>query len=414
MQNSIKDSHNFIRLPSYKTILDDKKQYANAFMSCYKNLDKGFIQEQTGNKIVIINPPAQPPTTALLDSVYALPFMRAPHPKYKNIPAIEEVQFSITAHRGCFGNCSFCALAFHQGKLVCSRSEDSILQEVQKISELDGFKGFIHDIGGPSANHYAAQPCKNMHSCKKDNCIDCKQLKINHKPYLSLLKKARTMKGVKKVFIRSGLRFDYLLGDADKTMLDQIATHHVSGQLKIAPEHISDKVLRLMNKPSSTTYKRFASEFDASTKKAKLPQYLVPYFVSSHPGCNLKDAAFLTEYLMDIKYMPLQVQDFYPTPATLSTAMYHCEFDPRTGEKLFVAKTHEQKQMQRALLQYRKPENRAIIIKALRLANREDLIARLPRVPRVQTGKDSFIKNTNTNTKNIKNTKNTKQGRIKK
>jgi len=374
----MKDEANFIMLSSHHAVSTDKKLYAKAYLDIMQNNNKGFVQKQDNDKFAIINPPAQPPSQVLLDSIYALPFMRSPHPKYKNIPAIEEVKFSVTAHRGCFGNCSFCALAFHQGKQIYSRSEDSILKEVDKITKSDGFKGFIHDIGGPSANFYAAENCKND-NCKNQDCINCKNIKVNHKPYMSLLKKARAMKGVKKIFIRSGLRFDYILADSDKTVLDEIAAHHVSGQLKIAPEHTSDKVLKLMNKPFHAVYKKFAVEFDKSTQKAKLPQYLVPYFISSHPGCTLKDAVSLTEYLMDIKYMPLQVQDFYPTPMTLSTTMYYCEFDPRTNEKLFVAKTQEQKQMQRALLQYRKPENRAIIIKALRLARREDLIGRLPK-----------------------------------
>ncbi|MCL2555628.1 MAG: YgiQ family radical SAM protein [Firmicutes bacterium] len=391
----IENNNNYISISSHDKISKDKTLYAKTFLDVYQNYNKGFIQKQENDKFAIINPPSLPPSQNLLDSVYALPFMRTFHPKYVHIPAIEEVKFSVTAHRGCFGNCSFCALAFHQGKLICSRSENSILNEVEKISKLDGFKGFIHDIGGPSANFYHAEACKNINSCKKDNCIECKQLKVNHKPYMTLLKKVRTMKGVKKVFIRSGLRFDYLLADSDKTILDEIAIHHVSGQLKVAPEHTSDKVLKLMNKPKAAVYKKFAQEFDKATQKAKLPQYLVPYFISSHPGCGLKEAVALTEYLMDIKYMPLQVQDFYPTPSTLSTTMYYCEFDPRDGQKLYVAKTYEQKQMQRALLQYRKPENREIIIKALKLAKREDLINRLPR------SKNHL-------------TKNTKNGRIKK
>jgi len=373
---------------SHERISEDKELYAKAFMDANNSADATVIQKQDNDKFVVINPPASPPSQALLDSVYALPFMRAPHPMYTSVPAIEEVKFSITAHRGCFGNCSFCALAYHQGTKISSRSEDSILNEAELITQLDGFKGYIHDIGGPSANFYHAEhnPCQaeidKSRQCKKQDCINCKQLKVNHQPYISLLKKARAIKGVKKVFIRSGLRFDYILADSDKTVLDEIVAHHVSGQLKIAPEHISDKVLRLMNKPSSAIYKKFSSEFNKSTQKAKLQQYLAPYFISSHPGCTLKDAADLTEYLMDIKYMPLQVQDFYPTPATLSTTMYYCEFDPRSGAQLFVAKTHEQKQMQRALLQYRKPENRPIIVKALKMAKREDLIARLPKIQR--------------------------------
>ncbi|MCL2061822.1 MAG: YgiQ family radical SAM protein [Firmicutes bacterium] len=375
-------SEKYTIISSHERVSTDKKLYAKAFIQAQESNGKGIIQKQDNEHFTVVNPPAAPVTQAVLDRVYSLSFMRAPHPSYTSVPAIEEVKFSVTAHRGCYGNCSFCALTYHQGKQIARRSADSIMQEIQGLTQLDGFKGYIHDIGGPTANFYGA-PCAKSQTdgaCRDKDCIGytpCKNLTASHKHYADLLHRAKSIKGVKKVFVRSGVRFDYVNLDPDKTFINQLAAHHVSGQLKVAPEHVSDNVLRLMNKPPFSAYLKFSDEFYKASHKAGKEQYLVPYFVSSHPGCTLADAAKLTEYLMDIRYMPLQVQDFYPTPATLSTTMYYTQTDPRTGEQLYVAKTKQEKAMQRALLQYRLPKNRALVIQALTLAGREDLIAKL-------------------------------------
>ncbi|MCL2821796.1 MAG: YgiQ family radical SAM protein [Firmicutes bacterium] len=369
----------FISLSSFESVANDKLTYLNCFLQSSKLSEKGFIQKQSDDLYAVINRPAMPISTQLLDSVAELPFVRAAHPKYKNVPAIEEVQFSITAHRGCFGNCSFCALNFHQGKHIVPRSDESILREVLTLTKHPNFKGYIHDVGGPSANFHQ-NPCKNSsNNCIKSACIGfekCPNLKVDHSAYLNLLSKIRAIEGVKKVFVRSGVRFDYCMYEADTAFLDTLAKHHVSGQLKVAPEHISDNVLKLMNKPPHKTYLSFAKAFEVSTKKAGLEQYLVPYFMSSHPGCTVSDAVKLTEYLISIKHEPEQVQDFYPTPGTLSTAMYYTGLD-KSGKKIFVAKTKEDKAIQRALLQYRRLENKDMVIKALKIAKREDLIQKI-------------------------------------
>jgi len=368
-------------ISSFTRVASDKKIFAKAFMdnaNCEKHL--GVIQKQSDTTYAVINPPASPAPTVLLDRVYTLPFVRSFHPKYKNIPAIEEVKFSVTAHRGCYGDCSFCALKAHQGKGIASRSLGSIIAEVEAITTMPDFKGYIHDIGGPSANFHT-NPCAKSTKgdfCQDKQCIGhnpCKAKDSSHEQYLKILRAARAVKGVKKIFVRSGIRFDHAL--LNKEFLTELITYHISGQLKVAPEHVSDNVLALMNKPNHKTYLEFYNKFMAITKSVGKEQYLVPYFVSSHPGCTLKDAAKLTEYLMDIKYMPLQVQDFYPTPMSLSTTMYYCEFDPRNGKKLFVAKTKQDKLMQRALMQYRLEKNRSIVREALKLAKRDDLLARL-------------------------------------
>jgi len=368
---------------SFSRVSGDKKIYAKAFMetTAASGDKKGIIQKQSDTDFAVINPPAKPADTALLDKIYALPFMRMAHPKYKNIPAIEEVRFSVTAHRGCFGDCSFCALKAHQGKNISVRSKESILAEIEKITQMPDFKGYIHDIGGPSANFHSNSCAKTQNRgeyCNDKNCVGhklCGALKVDNSDYLEILRQARSIKGVKKVFIRSGVRFDVAL--LDKEFLTELVTHHVSGQLKVAPEHVADSVLNLMNKPPHKTYLDFYKAFMDATKKAGKEQYLVPYFVSSHPGCTIKDAVKLTEYLMSIKYQPLQVQDFYPTPGSLSTTMYYCEFDPRSGKKLFVAKSKEDKVMQRALMQYREPRNKELVSKALKLAGREDLLGKI-------------------------------------
>jgi len=378
------DTQKFRLLSSYARVVSDKKIYAKAYIEAKNaNRNKGLIQKQDNEKYVVVNAPPQPPTTKLLDFVASLPYMRTYHPMYQHVPAIEEVQFSVTAHRGCFGDCSFCALNYHQGKAISHRSDESILAEIETITQLNGFKGYIHDVGGPSANFHVGQCSmtqKGGSPCVEQTCIGhkpCKNLNASHTAYINLLRKARAIKGVKKVFVRSGVRFDFCNMDTTGEFLNELAAHHISGQLKVAPEHVSDNVLRLMNKPPHAEYIQFSKNFQRATRRAGKEQYLVPYFVSSHPGCTLKDAAKLTEFLMELRYMPLQVQDFYPTPGTLSTTMYYTETDPRTGEKLYVAKTKEEKAMQRALMQYRMDKNRGLVVKALKLAGREDLLKQL-------------------------------------
>jgi len=373
-------SEKYQLLSSYNSVKSDKKTYLKTFLQHSATHNKGSIQKQDNIHYAVINPPAPLPTTQLLDRVYELPYMRVYHPKYTHIPAIEEVQFSIVAHRGCFGNCSFCALNYHQGKAIIPRSGESILREVESLTGHPQFKGYIHDVGGPSANFHQ-NPCSLSDTpCKNKHCIGfnkCPNLEVSHIKYLDLLRRVRAVKGVKKVFVRSGVRFDYCNMDSDKSFINELAAHHISGQLKVAPEHVSDTVLKLMNKPPHKAYVEFNKAFNIATKKAGLEQYLVPYFVSSHPGSTIKDAVQLTEYLISIRYEPEQVQDFYPTPGTLSTAMYYTELDPTTFKKLFVPKTKEEKVIQRALLQYRRIKNRHLVVKALKLAGREDLLAKI-------------------------------------
>ncbi|MCL2862134.1 MAG: DUF3362 domain-containing protein [Firmicutes bacterium] len=362
-------------------------------------------QPPTADHYVICNPIPEPITSTQMDLVYSLPFTKRGHPKYNHIPALDEVSFSITSHRGCFGNCSFCALTFHQGKQIISRSEDSIISEIESLTTRPDFKGYIHDIGGPSANFYKSgckkghgergagnddcqinlpstkhqSPITNHQSCKSE-CIGtriCKNLNTSHSDYLNILRRARKIKGIKKVFIRSGIRFDHLLADTDETFFNELVLHHTSGQLKVAPEHVSDNVLQVMNKPSHETYKRFAKKFKALNAFHDKNQFLVPYFMSSHPGCTLQDAVKMLEYLLEINYHPEQVQDFYPTPGTLSTTMFHTELNPKTLKKIFVAKSKEEKAMQRALLQYRNPKNKELIKYALKITKRDDLLKKI-------------------------------------
>ncbi len=377
---------NCLLLSSHDRVKSDKKLYCKAFMVSYENTDpffaKTLIQKQDYVHYAVVNPPAYPLSEKQMDSVYGLEYMRAPHPMYKHVPAIEEVKFSVTAHRGCYGNCSFCAITYHQGKLIQKRSADNIVEEVGLLAKDKDFKGYIHDIGGPSANFHCSSCDKNASkgACKDKDCIGyetCKNLKVDHSEYLDILRRARRVPGVKKVFIRSGIRYDYLLADKDKTFFKELIEHHISGQLKVAPEHIADKTLKLMNKPPHETYEKFCGEFYRLNKEAGKNQFLVPYLISSHPGCTISDAVKLTEYLIKIGYMPQQVQDFYPTPSTLSTTMYYTGLDPRTLEPVYTAKTAEEKAMQRALLQYRLPKNRGLIEKALKIAGREDLMRTL-------------------------------------
>jgi len=390
-----------IILPSFKTIKEPtttaKKEYAKSFILQYKNTDyltaKALV-ENYGNVYVVQNKPANPLTTQELDRVYSLPYARDYHPMYETaggVPAIEEVKFSIISNRGCFGGCNFCALGFHQGRMVQVRSHKSIIAEARNFTYDPAFKGYIHDVGGPTAN-FRAPPCgrwdigemshRSPTPCHR-NCLTptpCKNLRYDHTDYLQLLKSLRELPKIKKVFIRSGIRYDYVLNDpkGDK-FLQELCVHHISGRLKVAPEHVSAKVLSTMGKPDFTEYKQFAQKFAETNKKLNKDQYLVPYLMSSHPGCGLTEAIELAEYLQSIGQKPEQVQDFYPTPGTLSTCMYYTGLDPRTMTKVFVPKSQREKTTQRALIQYRLPANYEIVKSALQKAGRKDLIGHDPK-----------------------------------
>ncbi|MDP4133780.1 MAG: YgiQ family radical SAM protein [Bacillota bacterium] len=374
-----------IELPSFEEVSSDKKAYARAALIEYEEQDpiRGKVLcQKHGNKYLVQNIPAMPLTRSQLDRVYSLPYMRNYHPSYEalgGVPALEEVKFSIASSRGCFGSCSFCALTMHQGRIVQSRSEASILAEAKKLIYEPDFKGYIHDVGGPTAN-FRVPACEKQlkeGTCKHRECLfpaPCKNLKVDHSEYLSVLKKLRELPGIKKVFIRSGIRYDYLIYDKDDSFFNELCAHHVSGQLKVAPEHVSDNVLQLMGKPSRQVYEKFKDKFYEINNRIGKEQYLVPYLMSSHPGSTLNDAIELSCYLKKNKLRPQQVQDFYPTPGTLSTAMFYTGLDPKTMKEVYVAKTYEEKDMQRALLQSSKPENYNIVKKALIKAGREDLI----------------------------------------
>lgn len=372
-------------LPSFEETRDNKEKYAIAAKLILDEQDavRGkILVQQHHDRFLVQNPPAPTLKRAELDKVYALPFMRTYHPKYiplGGVPAIEEVKFSITSSRGCFGSCSFCALSMHQGRVVQSRSSASILAEAQKIIWDKDFKGYIHDVGGPTANFRAPACDKQLKlgSCKDRQCLfptPCPNLKISHSDYLDILRKLRKLPNVKKVFVRSGIRYDYLINDKDDSFFRELCEHHVSGQLKVAPEHVSDDVLKYMGKPSKDVYKKFSDKFYKINKELGKEQYLVPYLMSSHPGSTIKDAIELAVYLKKNHLFPEQVQDFYPTPGTLSTAMFYTGLDPRTMKSVHVAKSPEEKAMQRALLQYSNPQNYELVYKALILAKREDLI----------------------------------------
>ena len=377
-------------VPSYDSVSGDKRAYAEAFIQQYQEQDaiRGrFVAQLDRDFFVVQNPPSPPLTTEELDSVYSLPYTRTFHPvyeKYGGIPAISEVKFSLTSCRGCYGGCSFCALTFHQGRTVTSRSHESLINEAELLTHLPDFKGYIHDVGGPTAN-FRAPACKEQMSrgvCKNKQCLfpsPCKNLNVSHRDYLSLLRKLRNIKGIKRIFIRSGIRYDYLLYDSDDSFFTELCKYHISGQLKVAPEHISDHVLKYMGKPGQDVYKKFYNKYYAINKKLHKNQFLVPYLMSSHPGSRLKDAVYLAEFLRDNHINPEQVQDFYPTPGSLSTCMYYTELDPRTMEPVYVPKSYEEKQMQRALLQYKRPENYNLVYKALVSIGRNDLIGSSPK-----------------------------------
>ncbi len=375
-----------VLLPSHEEVSGNKTAYCRAFMAEYEEQDavrgRTLCQKQDDLRYLVQNPPAPPLSRERLDAVYALPYMRAAHPGYDaqgGVPALAEVKFSISAVRGCFGACNFCALTFHQGRVVTSRSEESIVAEARELTKLPGFKGYIHDIGGPTANFREPACEKQLREgcCKNRQCLfptPCKNLRVSHRELVSILRRVRALPGVKKAFIRSGIRFDYLMADKDPTFLRELCEHHISGQLKVAPEHVSPAVLSAMGKPRRETYDAFVARYEALNRKLGLKQYLVPYLMSSHPGCTLRDAVLLAEYLRDTGHQPEQVQDFYPTPGTLSTCMYYTGLDPRTMTPIYVPKAQREKAMQRALLQWRDPRNHALVREALRLCGREDLI----------------------------------------
>ncbi len=384
--NNIESLYEPVILPSYDTMKEDKREYAKSFQIQYENTDayngKTLVEPYPNHVFIVQNPPQKPLSTQEMDDVYALPYMRTYHPVYEKdggIPAISEIQFSLTSNRGCFGGCSFCALTFHQGRTIQVRSHESLITEAKEIIKHPDFKGYIHDVGGPTAN-FRAPSCEKqmtMGVCKNRQCLfpkPCPNLKVDHRDYLALLRKLRKLPGVKKVFIRSGIRFDYLLADPDDTFFRELVEYHISGQLKVAPEHISDAVLQKMGKPENAVYERFRKKYFQINEKLGKKQFLVPYLMSSHPGSTLKEAVELAEYLRDLGYMPEQVQDFYPTPSTLSTVMYYTELDPRDGKAVFVCKNPHEKAMQRALIQYRNPKNYDLVKEALIKAGREDLI----------------------------------------
>ena len=378
-------------LPSYEELKADKKIYARSFYTQYLNTDafngKRLAEPYSDHLYVVQNPPAKPLSVTEMDDVYDLPYTRAYHPSYEEkggIPAISEIRFSLISNRGCFGGCSFCALTFHQGRIVQVRSHDSLLREAELITKEKDFKGYIHDVGGPTANFRHPSCSKQLEHgvCKNRQCLfpkPCGNLDADHSDYVSLLKKLRQIPGVKKVFIRSGIRFDYLLADKKKDFLKELCQYHVSGQLKVAPEHVAQPVLALMGKPEHSIYEKFTAEFNKMNEKIGKKQYLVPYLMSSHPGSTLKEAVELAEYCRDLGYMPEQVQDFYPTPSTLSTFMYYTGIDPRNGKAVYVTKNPHEKAMQRALIQYRNPELYDLVLEALRRAGRIDLVGYGPK-----------------------------------
>ena len=375
-----------IILPSYEEVKVNKKVYADSFAIQYQNTDpfsaRPMVESYGTKGYIIQNPPALPLTQEEMDDVYALPYTEKVHPMYEKlggIPALEEIKFSLTSNRGCFGGCNFCALAFHQGRIVQTRSHGSILREAESYREKPDFKGYIHDVGGPTAD-FRHPSCKKQMTkgiCTNRQCLfpkPCKNLEADHRDYLELLRKLRHLPGIKKVFIRSGIRFDYVNADPSPEFLNELAAYHVSGQLRVAPEHVSDQVLYYMGKPEHKVYEEFLKKFQRANEKSGKRQFVVPYLMSSHPGCTIKEAVKLAEYVRDMGFMPEQVQDFYPTPSTMSTCMYYTGLDPRTGEKVYVPKSAREKAMQRALLQYKNPENYELVKEALLKSGRSDLI----------------------------------------
>ncbi|MGN0317246.1 MAG: YgiQ family radical SAM protein [Lachnospira sp.] len=384
--DNIDNLFDYIRLPDYDDLVKDKKAYAKSFYTQYINTDpysaKILVEKVKEKMYVVQNPPAKPLTTTEMDDVYDLSYMRNYHPCYKEkggIPALNEIKFSLTSNRGCFGGCSFCALTFHQGRIIQVRSHESIIKEARLMTKDPEFKGYIHDVGGPTANFRRTSCDKQLSKgvCVNKQCLypkPCGNLVVDHKDYISLLRKLQNIPGIKKVFIRSGIRFDYCMADPDDTFITELCKNHISGQLRVAPEHISDNVLKYMGKPSNDVYRKFIDRYLRINKKTGKEQFVVPYLMSSHPGSTMKEAVELAEYVHQLGYMPEQVQDFYPTPSTLSTVMYYTGVDPRTMEPVYTPRNHHEKELQRALIQYKNPDNYELVKEALISAGRSDLI----------------------------------------
>lgn len=376
----------YLMLPSYDEICNDKKTYAESFYKQYCNTDpfvaKHLVEKYKDKEYVIQNPPSYPLTQQEFDDVYSMDYMNAWHPSYDalgGVPAFAEIKFSLTSNRGCFGGCSFCALTFHQGRIVQARSHESLIEEAKKMTQEPDFKGYIYDVGGPTANFRRPSCDKQLTKgvCTNKQCLfpkPCANLKVDHSDYVELLRKLRKVPNVKKVFVRSGIRFDYVMADKDDTFMEELCRYHISGQLRVAPEHISDNVLRLMGKPENSVYEAFLKKYSVINGRLGKEQYAIPYLMSSHPGSTLEDAITLAEYIRDLGYMPEQVQDFYPTPSTISTCMYYTGLDPRDLKPVYVTTNPHEKAMQRALIQFRNPENYDLVKEALLKANRQDLI----------------------------------------
>lgn len=379
-------SEDAILLPDYDSLTRDRLEYARSFYTQYINTDpysaKTLVEGYGNRGYVVQNPPAYPLTQMEMDDVYDLPYMNNYHPIYESkggIPAISEIKFSLTSNRGCFGGCSFCALTFHQGRIIQTRSHESLIREAEQMTHDPDFKGYIHDVGGPTANfrHKSCAKQDRYGVCTNKQCLFpelCRNLKVDHKDYIELLRKLEAIPGVKKVFIRSGIRFDYVMADSSDEFLKELCEKHISGQLRVAPEHVSDNVLKMMGKPKNSVYESFIARYQKVNARTGKKQFVVPYLMSSHPGSTLKEAVELAEYVRDIGYMPEQVQDFYPTPSTISTCMYYTGVDPRTMQPVYVPHNPHEKAMQKALMMYRKPENYDLVKEALIKAGRQDLI----------------------------------------
>lgn len=423
----------FIILPDYDSLSKDRLEYARSFYTQYINTDpysaKTLVEGYGNRGYVVQNPPAYPLTQMEMDDVYDLPYMNNYHPIYEEaggIPAISEIKFSLTSNRGCFGGCSFCALTFHQGRIIQTRSHESLIKEAERMTHDPDFKGYIHDVGGPTANfrHKSCAKQDKYGVCTNKQCLfpePCRNLKVDHKDYVELLRKLEAVPGVKKVFIRSGIRFDYVMADSNDEFLKELCEKHISGQLRVAPEHVSDNVLRMMGKPQNSVYEKFIDRYKRVNAKTGKQQYVVPYLMSSHPGSTLKEAVELAEYVRDIGYMPEQVQDFYPTPSTISTCMYYTGVDPRTMKPVYVPHNPHEKAMQKALMMYRKPENYDLVKEALIKAGRQDLIGfdkkcliaprKMDRKGEHQ-GQRSYGKNDKSKNNSIKNGKNSKNNKV--
>ena len=383
--------YDYLLLPAWQAVSTDKAEYARSFFKQYSNTDpfvaKRLVEPYSDHEFVVQNPPQKPLTQQEMDDTYDLPYQYTYHPSYQKrggVPAIREVQFSIASCRGCFGGCSFCSLTFHQGRIIQTRSHESILREAERMTKHPDFKGYIHDVGGPTANFRRPSCDKQLTKgvCQNKQCLfpqPCRNLKADQSDYVELLRKLRALPGVKKVFVRSGIRFDYMLADKDDTFFRELVKYHVSGQLKVAPEHVSDRVLNLMGKPKNAVYEKFLKKYEKLNQEEGLKQFVVPYLMSSHPGSTIEDAILLAERVRDMGYMPEQVQDFYPTPSTISTVMYYTGLDPRTMKPVYVPKDPHEKAMQRALIQYRDPKNYNLVREALEKAGRKDLIGTGPK-----------------------------------